>query len=242
MRQRLILPAFFTLLLAIPGARAATVNVSVVEFSFSPATVNINVGDTVVWSGLGGGHNVVADDGSFRSDGDVFQHTFNSVGTFGYICEPHVSFGMTGTVIVGGGAGEQPGTLKLSGTAFNVIEGNSVNLQVQRVGGDDGAVSVAFSVAAGTAQAADFIAANGTLTWADNDDDPKTITVTSKEDAAAEGNETVVVNLSNPTGGATLDNAGKTATVTIQDDDSGGAAPTAPTNLQAHAHSPPRSC
>src|SRR5215204_1580950 len=224
MRQRLILPALFTLLLAIPGAQAATFNVSVVGFSFSPDTVNINVGDTVIWTGLGGDHNVAADDGSFRSGGATFQHTFNSAGTFGYICEPHASFGMVGTVNVsGGGGGEERGTLKLAGSALNVVEGNSVNLQVLRLNGDDGAVSVTFSVAAGTAQAADFIAANGTLTWADNDDDPKTITVTSKEDAAAEGNETVVVNLSNPTGGATLDNAGKTATVTIQDDDSGGA-------------------
>jgi len=244
MRQRLtrFLPVLF--LLVASSARAVTVEVSAIHATlrFSPAQVNISVGDTVNWTGLGGGHNVAADDGSFRSGnaGAVpsFSHTFTSAGSFGYHCEPHQGFGMVGTMNVsGGGGGEQSGTLKLAATAFNVVEGNTVNLQVLRLDGDDGAVSVAFSVAAGTAQAADFIAANGTLTWADNDDDPKTITVTSKEDAAAEGNETVVVNLSNPTGGATLDNAGKTAIVTIQDDDSGGAAPTAPTNLQAHAHS-----
>lgn len=240
MRQRVvsILPALFTLLLAMPAARAATVNVSAVGFSFEPATVNINVGDTVVWSGLDGGfHNVAAEDGSFRSPGgaNTFSRTFNSAGSFDYACEPHLAFGMTGTVNVSGGGGEQRGSLNLSGTVFSVTEGNSVNLQVQRVGGDDGAVSVSWSVTAGTAQAADFTAANGTLTWADNDDNPKTLTIVTNEDAAAEGNETVRVTLSNPTGGAALGNA--IATITIQDDDSGGAAPTAPANLQAHVHS-----
>lgn len=240
MRQRVvsILPALFTLLLAMPSARAATVNVSVDGFSFVPAIVNINVGDTVVWSGLDGGfHNVAAADESFRSlgGGNTFSHTFNSAGSFDYVCEPHAGFGMTGTVNVSGGGGEQRGSLNLSGTVFSVTEGNSVNLQVQRVGGDDGAVSVSWSVTAGTAQAADFTAANGTLTWADNDDNPKTLTVATVEDASSEGNETVRVTLSNPTGGAALGNA--IATITIQDDDSGGAVPTAPTNLQAHAHS-----
>jgi len=67
--------------------------------------------------------------------------------------------------------------VKLAGTAFNGVEGNSVNLQVLRVHGDDGAVSVSFSVAAGTAQAADFTAQNGTLSWADNDDNPKIIQI-----------------------------------------------------------------
>lgn len=244
MRQR-ILPALFTLLLANfanTAARAATVNVTVSGFSFNPSTINISVGDTVTWTGIGAGHTVTANDGSFRSGdpGEVpsFSHTFNSAGSFGYHCEPHQFIGMAGTVsVAGGGGGEQRGTLKLEGTAFNVIEGNSINLQVMRVNGDDGAVSVAFSVSAGTAQAADFTAVESTLSWADGDDSAKTITVTTKEDSAVEGNETVLVTLSNPTGGAALDNAARIATVTIQDDDSGGSVPTAPTNLQAHGHS-----
>lgn len=235
MRQRLAL-VLFALLLSLPAARAATVQVDAFNFAFSPAEVNINVGDTVIWTGLAGGHNVVADDGSFNSgNAATFQHTFNSAGSFPYVCQPHQFIGMTGVVNVGGGGGEQRGTLKLTGTAFNVVEGSSLNLQVLRVNGDDGAVSVSYAVAAGTAQAADFTAASGTLTWADNDDDPKTITVITNEDAAAEGNETVRVTLSNPTGGATLENA--IATLTIQDDDLGGAVPTAPANLQAHGHS-----
>src|SRR5262245_10026654 len=85
MPQRLIriLPVLFTLLLAAAAARAATIQVSAFNFSFSPAEVDINVGDTVIWTGLAGGHNVVADDGSFDSgSAGTFQHTFNSAGSF----------------------------------------------------------------------------------------------------------------------------------------------------------------
>lgn len=236
MRQRLI--PILLVLLALPGlaARAATVDVSVVNFQFIPATVNIAAGDTVTWTFEEPGHNVAGN--GFRSGNPgavaTFSHTFNAAGSFGYVCEAH--FGMAGTVNVSeGGGGEQRGTLRLAGTSFNVNEGNSVNIQVQRVGGDDGPVSVSFAVAAGTAQAADFTAQNGILSWPDGNDDPRTITVQTKEDAAAEGNETVTVTLSNPTGGATLGTAA--AAVTIVDDDSGGTAPTAPTDLQALAHS-----
>jgi plastocyanin len=240
MRQR-ILPALVTLLLAAPAARAATVHVEAFNFAFFPAEVTINVGDTVMWTGLaGGGHNVVADDLSFDSgSAATFQHTFNSAGSFPYVCLPHESLGMTGVVNVsgGGGGGEQRGTLKLAGTAFNVPEGNSINLQVMRVNGDDGAVSVSWAVVAGTAQTADFSPGSGNLIWADGDDDPKILTVATVEDAAVEGNETVRVFLSNPAGGAALDGTAREATVTIQDDDSGGAAPTTPTGLQAHGHS-----
>lgn len=235
MRLRFMLIA---LLLAAPAARAATVEVEAVNFGFVPDIVNINVGDTVIWTGLSlGGHNVVGN--GFRSgEGDSFSHTFNSPGSFDYICEPHVGLGMTGVVNVsGGGGGEQRGTLKTASATASVVEGNTIPVQVLRVNGDDGAVAVSYTVTALTAQGNDFTAASGTLSWADNDDDPKTITVATVEDTAAEGNETVRVTLSNPTGGAGLDNDARITTVTIQDDDSAGTAPTAPSNLQVHAHS-----
>src|SRR5689334_21616695 len=85
MRQR-ILSALALFLLAAPAAQAATVQVDAFNFAFSPAEVNINVGDTVIWTGLAGGHNVVADDGSFDSgSAGTFQHTFNSAGSFPYV-------------------------------------------------------------------------------------------------------------------------------------------------------------
>ena len=239
MRQRFILIA---LLLAASAARAATVEVEAVNFGFTPNVVNINVGDTVIWTGLSlGGHNVVGNGFRSGTPGNVatFSHTFNSPGSFNYICEPHAGLGMTGVVNVsgGGGGGEQSGTIKVAGATASVVEGNSVAVQVLRIDGDDGAVSVSYAVTALTAQGNDFTAASGTLNWADNDDDPKTITVATVEDTASEGNETVRVTLSNPTGGAGLDNNARITTVTIQDDDAGGTVPTAPSNLQVHGHS-----
>lgn len=241
MRQCLVLPVLGLCFLAASPGWTATVEVMVRDFAFTPAAVDISVGDTVVWMGVQGTHSVVANDGSFGSGAAksapwTYSHTFNSAGSTDYRCGLHPL--MQGKVNVGGGGNDNPGTLKLSGAAFSVVEGNSVTLQVQRLNGDDGAVSVTYSVSAGTAQAADFQAASGTLAWAGGDDAPKSIAVTANEDAAVESNETVKVTLSNPTGGATIDAAGKSATVTIlDDDDSSTSPPAAPANLQAQPHS-----
>ncbi|HEV8577811.1 MAG TPA: Calx-beta domain-containing protein [Thermoanaerobaculia bacterium] len=243
--------------LAMPS-QAATVEVHVggTEFAFNPATVTLNVGDTVRWTNDGGFHNVRANDGSFRcsqgcddtgGDGDAsgaswsFSRTFNQAGTIGYHCEEHgtPTTGMRGTVIVqGAGGGGQPGTLRLSLASYSVNEAaGSAAINVQRVNGDDGAVSVHYSAAAGTAAAGqDFTAVSGTLSWADNDDDNKSFNVPIANDTAAEANETILLTLSSPAGGAALDNTAKTATLTIQDNDSSpGGTPAAPSNLLAVA-------
>lgn len=242
MRHRVSILLLGILFLTAAMAGAATVEVTVKNFEFVPANITINPGDTVVWNAVQGSHDVVANDGSFSS-GSVkaapwtFSHKFNTEGTFRYFCSPHQGFGMVGTIVVGnGGSGEQ-GTLKLSTTTASVVEGDSVTLQVNRLNGDDGAISVGYSIVAGTASNSDFNTSTSTLFWAAGDDAPKSITVVTKQDSQSEANETVNVVLNNPTGGATLDNAGKSATVTIQDDDSGNNAPSAPTNLQGHAHS-----
>lgn len=241
MRNPRLLPVLVLLLLA-PAARAATVQVTVQNTEFIPPVVNIQAGDTVMWTKVNGTHNVASDDGTsfftpVSSSQWTFSHTFTAAGTFPYHCDAHPSF-MKGTVnVTGGGGGDQNGSLKLEHAGYSVQEGESAAVRVLRLDGDDGPVSVHYAVAAGTASASDFTAASGTLSWADGDDAVKSLTVVTKEDSAAEGNETVVVTLSNATGGATIDNAGKSATVTIQDDDAGGTPPTAPANLQAHGHS-----
>ena len=88
----------------------ATVTVAVGAdggFSFAPAHVRIDAGTTVVWewTGYGGGHNVYAVDGSFASDlvagsGHAFERTFEAPGTVEYVCTPHQTRGMRGTVAV----------------------------------------------------------------------------------------------------------------------------------------------
>lgn len=76
--------------------------------SFDPVAILVDPGTTVVWewSGQGGKHNVVDQEGAFESDltaeeGYTFEHAFESEGTFKYSCDPHKAVGMKGVVAVG---------------------------------------------------------------------------------------------------------------------------------------------
>lgn len=250
MRQRraviLTVLTFLILTALASAAGAATHNVTVGPgTSFSPETLTIQVGDTVTWTNAGGFHDAVADNGTFSSGPPssaawTFSRTFNSAGTVGYYCTIHGGpggVGMAGTIIVqGAGGGEERGSLRFSQATYSVTEGNTATITVQRVGGDDGAVSVNYSATPGSASAADFTPKNGTLNWADNDDNPKTFTVSTTHDSASESNETIQLTLSGPGGGASL-GAPISAVLTILDNDGNpGATPAAPTRLQAMAH------
>ncbi len=97
----------------LPTARAATTwQVSVNSDFFSPKTLNIQVGDTVVWtSTVTAAHTVTSDTGAwtqinFNVPGDNGSHTFMSPGTYNYHCIYHVSVGMVGTIQVGGAVPE----------------------------------------------------------------------------------------------------------------------------------------
>ena len=91
-------------------------------------------------------------------------------------------------------------------------------ITVQRVGGSTGAVGATVAtVAGGTATAgADYTAATTVLSWADGDATAKTFTVPVLTDLIPEGNETISLALSLPTGGATLGTQ-STSTLTITD-------------------------
>jgi plastocyanin len=82
--------------------------ITVQDFSFTPQSLTVQVGDTVRWNAVQGHHNVRADDNSFTSGPPAtapwtFNHVFASTGTNPYYCEPHGGpggTGMSGTVIV----------------------------------------------------------------------------------------------------------------------------------------------
>jgi halocyanin-like protein len=89
--------------------------------AFGPAAIHVDNGATVVWewTGEGGSHNVVSEDGAFESDlageeGVTFEHTFEEDDVYNYFCQPHKSAGMKGSVVVGtdfptkGGGGSTP--------------------------------------------------------------------------------------------------------------------------------------
>ena len=113
-KHSLLICAAFILYFLPASAFGADAAVTVVSLTFSPADVTINVGDKVTWTGLqfGVGHTVSqTPDASanvyvsgFRSGNQnavpTFEWTFNTAGTFFYICEPHATIGMKGSVTV----------------------------------------------------------------------------------------------------------------------------------------------
>lgn len=90
---------------------------------FDPESIEISVGETVTWTFESQGHNVSAKpeassevtipDGatpfaSYEGDktyelvskGETYSHTFETAGTYTYVCVPHINVGMVGDVIV----------------------------------------------------------------------------------------------------------------------------------------------
>jgi hypothetical protein len=110
----------------------------------------------------------------------------------------------------------QPGTLSFSSPIYTVTENGTVaTITVTRTGGADGAVSVTYTTSNGTATAgADYTPATGTLSWADADATSKTFTIPIIDDNIVEGDETVNLALSNPTGGATIGTGAAVLTIT----------------------------
>jgi plastocyanin len=114
---------------------AASASVNMVDFSFSPASVTVAVGDTVTWHNTGQApHTATANDGSFDTGtiqpGGSGSQTFNSAGTFSYICTIHPN--MHGTVRVlasssGGSGGSKGGTGSSGGSSGSSSSGSSVS-------------------------------------------------------------------------------------------------------------------
>ena len=83
----------------------ATDSVAIKNFAFSPATVTVTAGSTVVWTNDDSiQHDITFDGGGIVSNvlnhNDTFSHTFPTPGTYHYICSIHPF--MHGTVIVTG--------------------------------------------------------------------------------------------------------------------------------------------
>ena len=84
------------LLLGAEGAKDDGVKkIDIKDKKYSPAKLTIKVGQTVVWTNRDDNdHAIVADDGSFASDGDLargesFKFTFKKKGKFKYHCKYH---------------------------------------------------------------------------------------------------------------------------------------------------------
>ncbi len=104
-----------TVLMSAPAGAQTTHIVTTSGFDFVPENITIQAGDSIMWTDLQAAfHNVVETDcptsSSSTSNGgfdsgiaggvDTFTVQFNDAGTFCYICEPHVSLGMVGSITV----------------------------------------------------------------------------------------------------------------------------------------------
>jgi hypothetical protein len=120
------------------------------------------------------------------------------------------------SISIAGDAVAAVGTLQLSSSGYSVAQsGGSLTVTVNRTGGSNGVVSVAYSAANGTADAgADFTASGGTLNWVSGDAASKTFSIPISNATPFSGSKTFSVSLSSPGGGATLGSP-SSANVTI---------------------------
>lgn len=90
-------------LCAAAPAGAATMAVTIDNFTFGPSEITVHPGDTVTWTNRDDiPHTVRAETGSFKCSvmdtGETCNITFKEAGQFKYFCSLHPH--MTGTVIV----------------------------------------------------------------------------------------------------------------------------------------------
>lgn len=84
-----------------PSPAASGTSVTIVDFAYSPGTLTVPVGTTVVWTNQDGSNHFVkfADAASERmKKGSTYSRTFTAPGSYTYECTLHPS--MTGTVVV----------------------------------------------------------------------------------------------------------------------------------------------
>ncbi|BAP54802.1 Na-Ca exchanger/integrin-beta4 [Thioploca ingrica] len=99
------------------------------------------------------------------------------------------------------------GSLEFSQPEYRVNESaGKATIQVNRIGDSSGEVSVNYTTTAeGSAQVGqDFTPSQGVLQWTNGDSEPKFFDIPISVDEQPEGEETVDLSLSNPTGGASL--------------------------------------
>jgi plastocyanin len=85
------------------GEAVRAAKVRIVDFSYEPDPVTIQVGGKVIWQNEDSDpHTATADDGSFDTgtieEGKIKSETFKDAGTYSYFCEIHPS--MHGTIEV----------------------------------------------------------------------------------------------------------------------------------------------
>nr|WP_142856118.1 halocyanin domain-containing protein [Salinigranum halophilum] len=84
-------------------------------FAYAPPAVRVSPGTTVTFNWTSNTHNVLIEDqpedggweghSPIENTGFTYEHTFETPGVYLYYCEPHLSLGMKGAIVVGGAPG-----------------------------------------------------------------------------------------------------------------------------------------
>jgi plastocyanin len=201
--------------------------------AFSPSSITIPQGDSIVWTNAGGNHNVNGTtttypanpvgftSGSASSTAWIYGFKFDVPGSYTYQCDPHAGGGMIGTITVTSTMVTAP-EVAFMGSSMTVDENvGTVNIDLMITNADANATSIDVSVgAASTAtNGADYtFTSPTTVTFAGGSSANQMISVPITDDMLMEGTETIVLTLSNPTNSATLGTA-TTYTITINASD-----------------------
>lgn len=113
-----------------------------------------------------------------------------------------------------------PGTFEVeTGLTAGLEAGGPFTVRVERREGNRGAVSVRYSVRSNLARPGeDFLPVSGIVAFADGESNPETIEIPVLDDGFPEGEEPLVLTLSEPAGGAGLGSP-RQARIDIRDDD-----------------------
>lgn len=104
------------------------------------------------------------------------------------------------------------GTVRFSSPTYSVSESGVATIQLDRVGGSRGPLTVSYATSNGTASASDYTAQSGTISWTNGEGGSKTFAVPTADDGPAnEPDETVQLAITGPV------SAPATATLTITD-------------------------
>jgi hypothetical protein len=119
-----------------------------------------------------------------------------------------------------GSASTNPGRVQFSSPIYNATENQgNVTVTVTRTDGLQGEVGVRLRTMSGTATSpADYGAVSVTISFADGETIPKSVSIPVVDDSLAEGNETLQLILDMPTGDVVVGTGGA-ATLAIEDDE-----------------------
>jgi len=213
------------------SAGKASVTVTRTGGSLGIVTVDFATSDDTAIAGT----DYTATNGTLSFGAGVTSKSFSVVVTNDTLNEPDRTLGLSLSNATGGAVlgvqsnavlvikdDDPAGVISFAFANYSEVESTRrAAIAVVRTGGTAGGVTVDYATADGTAtDPSDYLATNGTLTFIANEVN-KVIFVTITNDTRHEPNETVLLSLSNPTGGAQL-GAQSNAVLTIIDDDPAG--------------------